>query len=201
MTFHDRLTGQDTTPPGSAHTLSAGIQAPGGVETGGSVPTQGQGQRNAQNGGNSDTRAILGGIRFFVPGPPRGKGRPRAARMGKHIRLYTDDKTFSYESTVALAASRAMASRAPFEGPMSVVMRMRHPVPKSWSKRKREDALSDRVLPTVKCDADNCVKAVFDAINGIVWVDDVQVVELALTKRYAATPGVDVFVSQLKGSK
>ncbi len=202
MTFHDPLPSmQDLAFPRSADARLAEIQARGGDKTGGAVPAHEQGQKIAQGGGNSDTGAIPTGVHFFVPGKPQGKGRPRAVARGKFVRMYTPEKTASYESTVALAASQAMAGRALFAGAVSVVMRMRHPVPKSWSKRKREDALSDRVLPTVKCDADNCVKAVFDAINGIVWVDDVQVVELALTKRYAATPGVDVFVSQLEGSK
>ncbi len=144
-----------------------------------------------------DTGAIpaAGRIWFFVPGPPRGKGRPRAARMGKRIRLYTDDKTVSYESTVALAASRAMASRAPIQGPVSVSMSIALPIPASWSKKKQAQALSGQLLPTGKPDADNVVKAVFDAINGIVWGDDTQVTDARITKRYGDIPGVSVAVA------
>lgn len=137
-------------------------------------------------------------VRFFVPGKPQGKGRPRAVARGKFVRMYTPEKTASYESTVALAASQAMGSRAPIVGPVSVVMGIALPVPASWSKRKQASALDGIVLPTTKPDADNVVKAVFDAINGVVWGDDTQVVDLRLIKRYAPTPGVSMRVTPLE---
>jgi Holliday junction resolvase RusA-like endonuclease len=55
-------------------------------------------------------------------------------------------------------------------------------------------ALAGEVLPTTKPDADNVVKAVFDGLNGVLWRDDVLVVDLRVRKRYAATPCVRVEV-------
>lgn len=136
-------------------------------------------------------------VAFTVPGKPVGKGRPRAAQRGKHITLYTPAKTANYESTVALAASEAMAGRAPLEGPVEVVMQMVLPIPKSWSKRKQQDALDGRLLPTTKPDKDNVIKAVFDAMNNIVWRDDVQVADLTSRKRYGPVPCVQVIVGTL----
>lgn len=134
-------------------------------------------------------------VRFVVPGKPVGKGRPRAAKRGAHITLYTPKTTATYESTVALAASHAMAGRPPITGPAEVLMTLVLPVPKSWSKRKQADALAGQLMPTTKPDMDNVVKAVFDAVNGIVWTDDVQVVGLRVRKTYGATPCVQVTVS------
>lgn len=134
-------------------------------------------------------------VRFTVPGKPVGKGRPRAAKRGKHITLYTPQTTVTYESTVALAASQAMTGRPLIEGPAEVLMTMVLPVPASWSKRKQADALAGQLMPTTKPDMDNVVKAIFDAVNGIVWTDDVQVVGLRVRKVYGATPGVQVTVS------
>lgn len=34
-------------------------------------------------------------------------------------------------------------------------------------------------------------------MNSVVWVDDVQVVEVSKRKRYSETPGVDVIVKEL----
>jgi Holliday junction resolvase RusA-like endonuclease len=68
-------------------------------------------------------------------------------------------------------------------------------VPISWSKKKAAAALAGQVLPTRKPDADNVVKAVFDGMNGVVWRDDVQAVDLQLRKRYGTTPGVHVRVT------
>lgn len=134
-------------------------------------------------------------VQFFVPGKPQGKGRPRAVARGKFVRMYTPAKTATYESTVALAASQAMAGREPFTGPVEALMTMVLPVPSSWSRRKQADATAGLVVPTTKPDMDNVVKAVFDAVNGIVWTDDVQVVGLRVRKVYGATPGVQVIVS------
>ncbi|WP_368647949.1 RusA family crossover junction endodeoxyribonuclease [Castellaniella ginsengisoli] len=198
MTFHDPLPSmQDLAFPRSADARLAEIRARGGDKTGGAVPAQGQGQKIAQRAGNSDTGAIPAGVHFFVPGKPQGKGRPRAARTGKHIRLYTPGKTASYESTVALAASQAMTGRALFAGPVSVIMQIALPIPASWSKKKQAQAAADQLLPTTKPDADNTVKAIFDAINGVVWGDDTQVVDLLVRKRYRARPGVSVIVAPI----
>lgn len=134
-------------------------------------------------------------ITFTVPGKPVGKGRPRAAQRGKHITLYTPKATVIYESTVALAASQAMAGRPLIEGPVEALMTMVLPVPASWSKRKQADAMNGTVMPEVKPDMDNVIKAIFDAVNGIVWNDDVQVVGLRVRKVYGATPCVRVSVS------
>lgn len=148
-----------------------------------------------------DTRAIQAqqrAVSFRVPGKPVGKGRPRAAKRGKHITLYTPEATATYESTVALAASQAMGQAPLIDGPVDVLMRIDLPVPFSWSQRKQRDALAGTIIPTTKPDMDNVIKAVFDAINGVVWNDDTQVADLRVRRRYGATPGVNVHVLSLE---
>lgn len=133
-------------------------------------------------------------IAFEIPGPPVGKGRPRAFRMGNSVRMHTPEKTASYESLVKLAAKQAMAGAAPMAFPIALSLVVLHAIPKSWSKRKQDAALQGTERPTTKPDADNVAKAVADACNGIVWVDDAQVVELRVSKRYSSAPGVMVEV-------
>ena len=139
-------------------------------------------------------------IVFFVPGPPVGKGRPRAARRGKHIALYTPEKTASYESLVALAAHRAMGGRKSISGPAKAHVSIAHPIPASWSKKRRDEALRGGQMPTGKPDLDNVIKAIFDAINGIVWGDDAQVVYLSAIRFYSESPGVRVEVGPVGGA-
>lgn len=136
-------------------------------------------------------------IKFVVPGSPQGKGRPRAFRAGSGVRMFTPKKTEDYEALIAAQAREAMQGRDMITGPVLLEMRMLHPVPASWSKKKRAAALAGEVMPTVKCDADNCLKAVCDALNGVLWRDDVQVVNVALAKRYAEIPRVEVRVVPL----
>lgn len=131
-------------------------------------------------------------ISFFVPGPPVGKGRPKATTINGHARMYTPAKTVSYEGLVAMAARDAMAGRPPLQGPVVLVLDVHMPVAASWSRKARAAALADVTPPTKKPDSDNVLKAVCDAINGIVWVDDVQVVDVVLRRRYREIPGVRV---------
>ena len=139
-------------------------------------------------------------VRFEVPGTPVGKGRPKVStRGGKFARMYTPEKTASYEGLIALSARQAMGGRPLIDGPVDVSLMIRLAVPASWSKKKQAAALAGQVLPTKKPDADNVLKAVFDGMNGVVWVDDVQACGVVLRKRYAETPGVTVVVRKMGG--
>lgn len=141
----------------------------------------------------SDFRPVV----FTVPGEPQGKGRPRIGRVGTQARMFTPAKTVAYEGLVALAAQEAMQGRELITGPVLLEMRMLHPVPASWSKKKSAAALEGDVMPTVKCDADNCLKAICDALNKVLWRDDTQVVNVSLAKRYDEAPRVEVRVVPL----
>jgi Holliday junction resolvase RusA-like endonuclease len=55
-------------------------------------------------------------------------------------------------------------------------------------------------LPTSRPDADNVAKAVSDGANGILWVDDSQIVDMAVTKRYGTIPEVRVRVFEHAGN-
>lgn len=112
--------------------------------------------------------------------------------------MFTPEKTRSYESLIAYTAAAAMAGRPLLDEAVAVRMLILCPVPASWSKRKQAEALSGLVLPTTKPDVDNVEKAVFDGINGVVWRDDVLVVDVQKTKRYAATPGVRVEIRPMR---
>jgi Holliday junction resolvase RusA-like endonuclease len=136
-------------------------------------------------------------IRFTVPGAPQGKGRPKVVKIGGFTRMATPARTVAYEGLVAHAAQQAMAGRTMLDGPVACAIAIDAPVPASWSQKKQRAALAGEVLPTTKPDADNVVKAIFDGLNGVLWRDDVLVVDLRVRKRYAATPCVRVEVMAL----
>ena len=137
-------------------------------------------------------------IEFFVPGAPVGKGRPRAARRGTGVVMFTPEKTAGYEALVAAAASNAMRAEAGplFTGPLEAVLEMRIPIPASWSKAHKAAALAGAELPTSKPDIDNVSKAILDACNGVVFRDDAQVVMLVATKAFSDEPGVRVVIRE-----
>ena len=141
-------------------------------------------------------------IEFFVPGAPVGKGRPRAARRGTGVVMFTPEKTADYEALVATTAATALAramcigTSQLLDGPLEAVLEMRFPVPASWSKAKRARALAGVEWHTSKPDADNVAKAVLDACNGVVFRDDSQIVILIATKAFSEEPGVRVVIRE-----
>ncbi|MBZ0073637.1 RusA family crossover junction endodeoxyribonuclease [Bordetella hinzii] len=148
-------------------------------------------------------------IVFTIPGAPQGKGRAKSSsRIGRDPRTgaprvftrhYTPEKTASYESLVKLAAAQAMAGREPYTGPIRMDLDIVLPIPASWSGVRQRRAAAGEIAPTTKPDSDNVEKAVKDGINGIVYRDDVQVVQDSKRKVYGAVPGVTVRVTVLEG--
>jgi len=135
-------------------------------------------------------------VTFEVDGV-HGKGRPRFAKRGKFVQTYTDAKTKSYETLIAYAAKKAMGGSEPLKTPVSLFCYIRLPIPKSYSKSRLAACLNGLERPLKKPDWDNVAKSVADAMNGIVYVDDCQVVDAHVTKVYAADAGVSVLVKEI----
>jgi Holliday junction resolvase RusA-like endonuclease len=136
-------------------------------------------------------------IHFQVEGDPKGKGRPRFSRAGKFTRVYTDKQTLDYEALIKSFAAEAMGSTDPLETPVSVFLYIRHAVPQSYSKKRTEACLSGLEQPCKKPDIDNIAKTYLDAMNGVIFKDDTQVIDLHVKKVYSAVPGVDVMVMEI----
>lgn len=146
-------------------------------------------------------------IEFFVPGAPIGKERPRAARRGAGVVMFTPEKTVGYEGLVAATAAAALAggmrigTSQLLDGPLAAMLEMQFPVPASWSKAKRARALAGAEWHTSRPDADNVAKAVLDACNGVVFRDDSQIVMLTATKGFSETPGVRVVIREVQNER
>lgn len=131
-------------------------------------------------------------LKIVAPGFVRGKGRPRFNRGTGAA--YTPEITARFENLVALAAAQAMVGRKLFEGPLTVLIEAYMMVKPSWSQKQRSLALVGAELPTGKPDADNVAK-MLDALNGVVWIDDSQIVDWRVLKIYAEVPRLEVTVA------
>lgn len=141
-------------------------------------------------------------VRFFVPGRPVAKGRPKFARIGGGVRAITPAKTREFEAGVASVAAAAMQEAghaAPLDGALHVSVRVFVAPPSSWSAKRRAEALAGGILPTKRPDLDNYAKAVMDGCDAIVWRDDAQVVSLEAGKRFGEPAGVRVTVTTMAG--
>lgn len=138
-------------------------------------------------------------LAFTVPGIARGKGRPRATTRGGFVSMYTDKQTVAYERKCAVYARRAMDEPTLLEGPLSLSIEVRIGIPKSWSKKQRANAASGVFPPITRSDIDNFCKVIMDGLNGVVWADDNQVVELYAVKKYSELPCARVAISAYEG--
>lgn len=135
-------------------------------------------------------------IYFVVPGDPQGKGRPKASSRGGFVRMYTPALTRQYEDKIARLGEIARGEFPVLATPISLRVVAHHPIPASWSKKKQQLALAGDVIPG-KPDLDNVAKAVLDALNGVIYLDDKQVVRLVAEKRYSFDPRVEVYVHEV----
>lgn len=132
-------------------------------------------------------------VTFTVPGDPEGKGRPRFARVGNTVRTFTPEKTRAYEDRVRFAY-RSAAFGLTFKAcPVMLTVSAFYAAPASAS-RKRQDALIGEPCAK-KPDADNVLKAIADALNGVAYDDDKQVVVAAIEKRWDRYGRVDVSIT------
>jgi len=127
-----------------------------------------------------------------VPGTPIAKGRPRMTKQGH---TYTPAKTRNYEADLRVLAKQRMRGKAPMAGPLTVEITAYMPMPASWPKWKRELVNEDGVFirHTSKPDVDNLGK-IIDGLNGVVWVDDSQIADLVIRKRYDEKPRLTIIV-------
>jgi Holliday junction resolvase RusA-like endonuclease len=127
-----------------------------------------------------------------LDGEPGAKLRVRFDPRSR--RAYSVDKVIHYEGRLAHAGQLAMQGEALLDEPLAVLVDAHMTIPASKSKRWKTEALAGRIRPTKKPDLDNIAKVVLDGLNGIVWVDDVLVVELAVRKFYSDRPRMEVSI-------
>lgn len=118
--------------------------------------------------------------------------RPRVSSR-PHVRVYDPPKVKQFKRILrSLAVSQY--TRPPLLGPLSVSLTFYRPVQKSISQSERERRLSNKSKPVVKPDTDNYIKATLDALNGVLWNDDSQIVKITGEKRYSDHPKITVSV-------
>lgn len=150
-----------------------------------------------------DGPALVAGpifLSFELQGKPGHKARHRSRivfpRSGKpFIHNYPDPDTAAYEKVLAEYASLLMRRRVPTERPVALIVHAFLPIPKSWTNRDYAAAVAGAILPTGRPDGDNYLKIV-DALNGVVWVDDSQVVDARVIKQYSERPALRVEVRE-----
>ncbi len=120
-----------------------------------------------------------------------GKQRPRFDPRSK--RTYTPKKTVGAERAIKEAWRRRYGSRfSRFDGVVRVWVTVKRPLaksnPKYWQGR----------ADTGKPDADNVLKLVLDALNGVAYPDDARIEKASVTKlprtAYGEQPHIQIAI-------
>lgn len=147
---------------------------------------------------------------FTVVGTPVPQGSARAFVRGGKPRIVAGNagplEKWRGDIRSAWLQLCAAGKPAPVDGPISMRLSFRMPRPKSHYLPVNRTRLAPELRPDApewaigKPDGDKLLRAVFDALTGVAYVDDAQVVVIGATQKYAnpgEQPGVDVRVSAL----
>lgn len=145
-------------------------------------------------------------VSFFVPGIPAPGGSKRGfAYKGKmdgktHVAIVDSagQRVKDWRATVALTASEAFSPPPLSNCPIWVRLDFILQRPKSHLGTGNNSAILKESAPEyhlIKCDASKYARSTEDALTGILWHDDCQVVDIRSTKRWGERPGCHISIS------
>jgi Holliday junction resolvase RusA-like endonuclease len=129
----------------------------------------------------------INGLVFVVPGEVKGKGRPKFTTCGKFARAYTPQQTANYENWIKTCFINQFPNFKKYKGALQICVRAYFIKPKS----------NKSLYVTKKPDADNIFKCL-DALNGIAWDDDKQIVNAEIEKKWGFENKLEIYVFPLE---
>lgn len=143
-------------------------------------------------------------LQFFVAGHPKAQGSMRSFKHSKTGRIVTpqNPKVKDWRRTIGYRAAELMHGTPLFEGPLRVETVFWLLRPKNHYRTGSNSHLLKGTAPDYPHgnvgDGDKLTRAVWDALTGVVWADDCQVVEWVGKKKYNQSPGVMVTVETME---
>jgi Holliday junction resolvase RusA-like endonuclease len=113
-------------------------------------------------------------IEIKVHGTPVAQGRPRFFRRGNFVGVYDPEKSKSWKETVKWQAIQQ--NKKYFNEALTMHLEFYLPRPMSLPKKV--------IYPIKRPDIDNLIKGVKDALKGICYRDDSQIISLSANKNY-----------------
>jgi Holliday junction resolvase RusA-like endonuclease len=140
-------------------------------------------------------------LHFTIPGKP--SAWQRAAhfvdkRSGRMVAANPKGMAEA-QNLIAWACKAVQRGAPPLTGPLRLEVLCVYGVPPSWPNWKRAAALAGAVWKTSAPDHDNLTKQVGDALNGVAYVDDAQIVRSSVAKRYGQPERTEVRLSRVDG--
>lgn len=139
-------------------------------------------------------------LQFFVPGLAKPAGSKKAfgfRRKNGTIGTSVVDacaKSRDWKSHVADVAAQHYRGSALMEGPLRVCFTFAVTRPKGHVRKDGSVKPKAPPYPTTRPDVLKLARAVEDALTGVVWQDDSQIVTETILKRYGLLPGVTITI-------
>lgn len=150
-----------------------------------------------------DTKKHLS-LTFTILGIPQPKqsARFRAVKFGNKtiVQSYQKKEVKQNERNIQFdIKSQLPKDFKPFDCAIEVDVTFVFPPLSMWSKKKRTELESgNKVYKTTKPDlTDNLMKGLFDAMQGIVYVDDSRICKVRSEKIYGLVPKIELIVKQV----
>lgn len=139
---------------------------------------------------------ILTELLITIPGEPCAQGRPRFSTAGGFVKAYDPAKSRNYKAYVKLIAQEEIKTQGwkYTELPLAVTITAYMSIPTSKSKKFKQAAILGGERPAKKPDTDNIFKCITDALSGIAYKDDKQIVAATVNKWYAEVPRVEALI-------
>lgn len=143
-------------------------------------------------------------VELVIYGEPVGKQRPRVSMANGVVRTYTPKKTTTYENLIAHEYTcRYKHRQFEMNEPIAAYVIAYFGLNKGDYGKKGLNKSGKRKLSvgfaTTHIDIDNVLKSVFDALNGICYYDDKQIVQVIGVKRYTQdTPRVEIRLESIE---
>lgn len=134
-------------------------------------------------------------ISFFAPGEPKPQGSKNQFG-GESCKLLAP-----WRSLISVIARQAFGGIPPLKGSCKIDVAFHFARPKNHFGTGKRSAILKPDAPTWKAskpDSDKLLRAVYDALKGIVVDDDCQFVSGSFTKGYGDQPGAQIRVEEMK---
>lgn len=114
---------------------------------------------------------------------PVPASRPRVTRWG----VYYGKKYSQFRIDMEVSVREMLKDFTPITKPLFLEVEFLFTMPKSWSKKKKEEFDGKYIISTP--DLDNLEKALYDSLNGFLYEDDSQIVKHTVSKRWVKDEG------------
>lgn len=121
-------------------------------------------------------------FKFIVDGQIKPKQRPFVTRK----KTFTPTETLNSEKLIKETFLKQYKNITPNKSGYGVIIKIFVKKPKKA-----------KYFYPAKFDIDNVAKTVLDALNGVIWIDDSQVIQLLVQKSFAEKSYVEITVDEI----